>query len=103
MHTRQSVCAQCVRASTCLSLCVSAVCLCLLVGQRCWAPMYVRVCVCDAIMQDVERHVKCGLMLSSVKCGGGAMRNVANIWCGVHGMWRYVERNVKWGAKRDVV
>ncbi len=24
------------------------------------------------------------------------------MWRGVHGMWRYVERNVKWDAMRDV-
>ena len=66
---------------------------------------------CGGMMQDVE-HVKCGAM-SCVKCG--VMRDVvvcingvANIWCDpkcgrVHGMWRYVEHNVKWGAMRDVV
>jgi len=59
----------------------------------------------------VERcsYARCGAMLCKMWCDarcGGAMHNVANIWCdlkcGVHGMWHYVERNVKSDAMRDV-
>ena len=95
MHTRQSVCA-CVYVSVrlCSSVSVPDVCVCS--WDRSAARPCMCVCECDAIMQDVERHVKCGAMLS-VKCGGGAMRNVANIWCGLK-CGVYMKCGVMWNV-----
>ena len=45
---------------------------------------------CGGMMQDVG-HVKCGAMLCKMWCARcGDAINVANIWCDLKLMWRYV-------------